>query len=352
MSFDRSSDTAYFPFRGGRGLRPPSEPRLTRDPVEHLHVRHRLAGRDRHRPPAQHALAKRFHHQSIRIRLRGAERPFQPLPPSLRDHRELLLLSRLKTRPHRGRGPTRKPQQRAHRHINFLPRPPCECRHPLRLPQDPPRHAHRVTPHVEQRPTPELLPHPKVRRIPQREPKRGINMHGFANARDELARPRMEPVHERLHEQDAGLLGDLPHLLRLARIHAQRLLAQHVLPRGRRPHRPLLMHAVMEWDIDNVHLRVCKQRLISGADARYRMLSSERPRASRIATGNRHQPAVARSPDGGHHGTVSDPRGAQHPPPDTRGSGYMSTSTWPPPRAIECAAASITATVRRASSGG
>src|SRR5882672_12098335 len=73
------------------------------------------------------------------------------------------------------------------------------------------------------------------------------------------------------------------------------------------------------------------------------------PRAAWIATGDRDDPAVLRSGDRRQHRTDRDPSRAEYAPSDP--AAYMSTSSCAPARAIDCVAASITATVRRASFG-
>src|SRR5262249_28415568 len=72
--------------------------------------------------------------------------------------------------------------------------------------------------------------------------------------------------------------------------------------------------------------------------------------AFRIAAGDRDQLAVARSRDRRQHRTPGDPGRAEDAPAQPVGR-YMSTSSLAPPCAIEAVAASITATVRRASCG-
>src|ERR1700694_1054012 len=114
--------------------------------------------------------------------------------------------------------------------------------------------------------------------------------------------------------------------------------------------RPLSVQAVDERYVKRLHLGVVHQLLVGGAHARNGVTSCKFARTRRIATGDGNQPPIARGGNRRHHGFVRDAGSAQHTPPEA--PRYMWTSTWPPPRAIECAAASITATVRRASSGG
>src|SRR5438876_4518790 len=160
----------------------------------------------------------------------------------------------------------------------------------------------------------------------------------------------MEPIHEGLHEVYPGYAGGDAHLLCLRRVHSQRLLAQHVLACRNSTQRPLLVQAVDQRDVDRLHLRILEERLVRGAHTRDPMTRSDLLCPRLVSAGDRHEAPVAGGGDGGHHETVSDPRRAQHPPSEA--PAYIWTSTWAPPRAIEMAAASITATVRRASSGG
>src|SRR6185312_17227070 len=159
----------------------------------------------------------------------------------------------------------------------------------------------------------------------------------------------MEAVHESLHEVQPGCVRGLSHLLRLDRVHAQRLLAQDVLARGEGFERPLPMHRVDQRDVDRVDLRIVEERLIGFSDARHPVLRGHRARPLAIAAGDRHQAAIARSGDGGHDRLGGDVRRAQYAPADL--PFYMEVSIGAPPREMETVAASITATVRRAWSG-
>src|SRR5258708_37226372 len=159
----------------------------------------------------------------------------------------------------------------------------------------------------------------------------------------------MEPVHGRLHRVFAGALRRGAHALGLRRIQRQRLLAEHVLARLERADGPRLVVAVDERDVDRVDLRVVEKRIVRGGRARSVESIRHLPRALRVAARDRPPAALAGGGDRRKHRSTRDASGAKRAPPYA--IPYMSTSTCAPPRAIECVAASITATVRRAFAG-
>ena len=117
-----------------------------------------------------------------------------------------------------------------------------------------------------------------------------------------------------------------------------------------RPQRPLLVEAVHERDVDRVDLGVFEQCLVALRAARNRMLSGHLLCPRRIAAGDRDEASIVGAGDGGDECFARDRRRAHDPPADPV-STYIWTSRRAPPRAIDSVAASMTATVRRASLG-
>ena len=109
---------------------------------------------------------------------------------------------------------------------------------------------------------------------------------------------RVEAVHERLHQVDAGGLAGGDHPLGVGRGHRQRLLAQDVLAGTGRGDRPLGVEVVGQRDVDGVDLGVGQERLVravstAGSPARRRP-SAASPSRDAIATIS--QRAALRSP--------------------------------------------------------
>ena len=83
---------------------------------------------------------------------------------------------------------------------------------------------------------------------------------------DELARERglwVVPVHERLGQHQSRRVGGVEGLLDLRRAPRVGLLAEHVLAGRERLHRPRVMQAVRQRDVDAVDLRILEQRLVA-----------------------------------------------------------------------------------------
>jgi hypothetical protein len=103
---------------------------------------------------------------------------------------------------------------------------------------------------------------------------------------------------------------DAVHILHAER---QRLLAQHVLSRLERAHRPLGVQTVGQADIDDVDGGVVEQRLVRAEGARNLPLLGVGARLGRIAARHGDQIAVRRGADRRDDQPV-DPCGAQQPP--------------------------------------
>ena len=123
----------------------------------------------------------------------------------------------------------------------------------------------------------------------------------------------MVPVHECLDHHDMvrprrGL--DRVHLLDGER---QRLLAQHVLARGRGLDRPFRVQVIRERDVDRVDLPVVEQRLVRSVGALDPPLARVRRRARPVAARDRQQPVILGSAERRDHRPV-DARGPEQPP--------------------------------------
>ena len=98
-----------------------------------------------------------------------------------------------------------------------------------------------------------------MRRVGHGEPERGPDQRRRADlaGRDDLGqpqRPRMEAVHERLHQPDAVLPGRREHRLGLGPGHPERLLAEHVLAGPGGGDRPLRVRPVGRADVHGLDL--------------------------------------------------------------------------------------------------
>ena len=120
-----------------------------------------------------------------------------------------------------------------------------------------------------------------------------MHVERIANARDEGLGPRMKAIHESLHQVQLRIPGRRGHLLRLRRVHAQRLLAQHMLAGRERTKRPFAVQGVDEWDVDGVHLWVFEHGVVGRRDSRERVTGGKITRSIRIAACDRHEPTVA-----------------------------------------------------------
>ena len=126
----------------------------------------------------------------------------------------------------------------------------------------------------------------------------------------------MEAVHERLHEQDAGVAGRRDHPLGIGRGQGQWLLAQDVLARLDRGERPLQVEVVREGDVDRVDVRVGEEALVRIVRARDCQLARDPLRDLAVARGDRHHlaPLPRRAADARDPLLARDVRGGQHAP--------------------------------------
>src|SRR2546428_1846535 len=130
----------------------------------------------------------------------------------------------------------------------------------------------------------------------------------------EAAVARRKAVHEAPHQKEARAISRARHLIGLARIHSQWLLAQHVLAGRERTKSPLAVQRVDEGDVDGIDLRVVENLLIRHPDPDERMKRSQLSSPLGIAAGDRHQATVSRGGNGGNNGATGDIRGAGKPP--------------------------------------
>ena len=153
--------------------------------------------------------------------------------------------------------------------------------HGDRVAGDDPAAADAVAADVHQRATGELGVEADVAEIREREAEDRVHRaepadRAFPDEALELLRLRMVAVHERLGEHEPGRLGGVERLLDLLRDAGVRLLAEDVLAGGERVHRPLVVHAVRERDVDRVELVVGEQRLVGAVCLRDVMLGGVR----------------------------------------------------------------------------
>ena len=267
---------------------------------------------------------------------------------AVRHHRQVLRpFRRLKAGPY-GRGPAvTECEQSGDRHVD-LPFDPRSGEDLDRLAQDPPRNADRVATDVEQRAAAKWCLQPDVVGVFDRESEARLHVDRIAQLLDKGSHRGMKPVHEGLHQVLARGLRGGRHLLRLGRVHRERLFAQHVLARLERAQRPLLVQVVGQRVVDDIDLRVGEQRLIRLDHAGVGVGRKHLARTFPAATRHSHEPAVAGSRNRREHRAAGNVRRPEHAPAEVL--GYMSTCNCAPPRAIDSVAAAITATVRRASS--
>ena len=140
--------------------------------------------------------------------------------------------------------------------------------HPLRLAPQEPRPANAVAAHVHQSTAVEVGDHADVRLVDERKAKRGVDRPQPPDpARlDELPRQgglRVVPVHEGLGQHEPCRVGGIEGLFDLRRAARVGLLAEHVLAGRERLHRPRVMQAVRQRDVDAVDLRVLEQCLVA-----------------------------------------------------------------------------------------
>src|SRR5438270_292472 len=145
-----------------------------------------------------------------------------------------------------------------------------------------------------------------------------------------------------------GVVGDDGQLLLLQCLHGERLLAQHVLARLERSQRPFPMQVVRERVVDGIDAWVGQQSLVRFRDDRVAVGGEHGASTLWVSARHGHEPAVARGADRGQNGAPGDIGRPQYAPTDA--AGYISTLSCAPPREIDSVAASMTATVRRASS--
>jgi hypothetical protein len=121
-----------------------------------------------------------------------------------------------------------------------------------------------------------------------------------------------------------------------------------VLTRLERAARPVGVQAVDQGHVHRLNLLVVEQRLIGLVNAGDRVRRRQLTSARRLARGDGNQVTVAGGGDRRRDRAPGDPGSPEDAPAEA--VGYAGTSTGCP-EAIDCAAASITATLRRASSG-
>jgi hypothetical protein len=202
-----------------------------------------------------------------------------------------------------------------------------------------PRQVHAVAAHVVQRAAAELADVADVRRVVVVEPEPALDRRQPPDpARgDELADGdprRMVAVHERLHQQDPGLVGRGDHPLRVGDRQRQRLLAQDVLARAGGGDRPLGVKVVGERDVDGVDVLVGEQCLVRAVDARDGQRRRDPRRGLGIARRDRDDLRVGRPAHARDDLLGRDVRGRQDAPPERRHRPSSSPSgrAAPPPR--------------------
>ena len=134
---------------------------------------------------------------------------------------------------------------------------------------------------------------------------------------DQPLRLRVEAVHEGFREEDARLLRSGDHGHRIRPVDAERLLAEDVLPRLRRPDPPVDMERVRRGDVDRIDSRVGKECLV-GHDTGAGEDIAEAGREGRAAS-DRLQLSRPRLPQGLREG-AGDDAGAEDAPSDRAGS--------------------------------
>jgi hypothetical protein len=138
----------------------------------------------------------------------------------------------------------------------------------LGLARQHPRPVHAVAADVHDRAAVERRIEPDVAAGHEREAEDGAHRLQAADRAvpDERAQPvrlRVVAVHERLRQHAPCPLRRVEGALGVRRPRRERLLAEHVLPRLERPHRPLDVERVRERDVDRVHLVVGQERLVA-----------------------------------------------------------------------------------------
>ena len=126
---------------------------------------------------------------------------------------------------------------------------------------------------------------------------------------------RVQPVHERLHQEHPGVLGRLHHPPRLGAAHGERLLAEDVLACLRRLDRPLGVEVVGERDVHGIDGRVVEQVLVGAVPARDREPGSSLLGPGGRARRNRVHLAQLRPLHPGYDVLHRDPGDAEDAPP-------------------------------------
>ena len=166
------------------------------------------------------------------------------------------------------------------------------------------RGADAVAAHVHQPAAGGLCQQARVARVREQEAEGRAHHAQLADRAvgDQLLEPprlRVVSPHQRLRKHEAGGLGGCEGLLHVARRARVRLLAEHVLAGGDRPHRPLVVHLVGQGDVDDVDLvdrraapRSCRAR----APLRARAPAPARAPSSRLAIATTRVRELARAP--------------------------------------------------------
>jgi hypothetical protein len=147
---------------------------------------------------------------------------------------------------------------------------------------------------VHQRPSVQLGERTDVRLVLEHEAERSADEpHPAERAlRDQFGdavRLRVVAVHERLHQDEAGLVRAIERLVHLCRVPRVGLLAQHVLAGVERSHRPLVVEAVRQRVVDSVDVGIVEELLVGAVRSRNRMLERVRLRAQRLARRDRDE---------------------------------------------------------------
>ncbi len=125
----------------------------------------------------------------------------------------------------------------------------------------------------------------------------------------------MLAVHERLHQVETGLAGDIDHALGVVGGHREGLLAQDVFAGPERRDRPVHVHVVRQRDVDGVDSWVGEQRLVRRVRGRDTELIGDGPCLLTVARRDGDDLTARRLADAGDHLSDADVRRRQDPPP-------------------------------------
>src|SRR5712692_619491 len=192
------------------------------------------------------------HHQLRPLPPPPPERPLRPHTPPPPHHLDHLLLGSHKATPHIRQHIALKTQYRTRTYIysplaiNYLsPHTPRFAAH------QPARRIHAVTPNIQHR-TPaqlgvhaEIVAPPKVKRKTERATQQPyLTQLARTHHLFQPHHPWMEGIHHRLHQQNLSPSATGNHLITLGSVASQRFLAQYMLARLRRAHRPYAVQVI------------------------------------------------------------------------------------------------------------